>query len=212
MLYVYFMNTRIVCIIYCTVYLLSLTYMYKVSRFSTVTLPGILELGLHLQVATTLIVADRMPGATEAMVFIDSYKHMECLGGMRLLSFLTNGYFCLPVQHPVPQLVIVIIERKDVLIDPTRVFQLSTRGSCMYLEALMVCTIFTLMIYTSSTQVSNVALGEWLVFMDQCTLPWQWSLITISQENHSFPPMFPADHCRLMSVFHLKVRWCSKHV
>ena len=25
-----------------------------------------------------------MPGATEAMVFVDSYKHMECLGGMRL--------------------------------------------------------------------------------------------------------------------------------
>ena len=33
--------------------------------------------------------ADRMPGATEAMVFTDSYKHMACLGGMRLQSFLT---------------------------------------------------------------------------------------------------------------------------
>ena len=33
--------------------------------------------------------ADRMPGATEAMVFTDSYKHMECLSGMRLQSFLT---------------------------------------------------------------------------------------------------------------------------
>ena len=31
--------------------------------------------------------ADRMPGATEAMAFTDSYKHMECLGGMRLQSF-----------------------------------------------------------------------------------------------------------------------------
>ena len=30
-----------------------------------------------------------MPGMTEA----DSYKHMECLGGMRLQSFLTNGHF-----------------------------------------------------------------------------------------------------------------------
>ena len=33
--------------------------------------------------------ADRMPGATEAMAFTDSYKHMSCLGGMRLQSFLT---------------------------------------------------------------------------------------------------------------------------
>ena len=30
-----------------------------------------------------------MPGATEALVFIDCQKHMECLGGMRLQSFLT---------------------------------------------------------------------------------------------------------------------------
>ena len=37
--------------------------------------------------------ADRMPGMTEAITFTDSYKHMECLGGMRLQSFLTNGYF-----------------------------------------------------------------------------------------------------------------------
>ena len=34
-----------------------------------------------------------MPGATEAMAFTDSYKHMECLGGMRLQSFLTNEFF-----------------------------------------------------------------------------------------------------------------------
>ena len=27
---------------------------------------------------------DGMPELTEAMVFTDSYKHMECLGGMRL--------------------------------------------------------------------------------------------------------------------------------
>ena len=46
-----------------------------------------------------------MPGTTEAIAFPDSYKHMECLGGMRLHSFLTNGYFCLPVQRRVPQLV-----------------------------------------------------------------------------------------------------------
>ena len=29
---------------------------------------------------------DRMPEATEAVTFSDSYKHMECLGGMRLQS------------------------------------------------------------------------------------------------------------------------------
>ena len=46
-----------------------------------------------------------MPGTTEAIAFPDSYKHMECLGGMRLQSFLTYGYFCLPVQRRVPQLV-----------------------------------------------------------------------------------------------------------
>ena len=43
------------------------------------------------------------------------------------------------------------------------------------------------------------------------TLPGQWSLITISQYNHSFHPMFPTDHCRLMS-FRRKVRWRSEHV
>ena len=31
--------------------------------------------------------ADRMPGAAEVMEFTDSYKHMECLDGMRLQSF-----------------------------------------------------------------------------------------------------------------------------
>ena len=37
--------------------------------------------------------ADRMPEATEAMAFTDCYKHMECLGGMRLQRFVTNGHF-----------------------------------------------------------------------------------------------------------------------
>ena len=31
-----------------------------------------------------------MSGATEAMAFTDSYKHMGCLGGMRIQSFLTK--------------------------------------------------------------------------------------------------------------------------
>ena len=39
------------------------------------------------------LLADRVPGMTEAIAFTDSYKHMECLGGMRLQSFLTNSYF-----------------------------------------------------------------------------------------------------------------------
>ena len=39
-----------------------------------------------------------MPGTTEAITFTDSYKHMECLGGMRLQSFLTNGYFVYPCK------------------------------------------------------------------------------------------------------------------
>ena len=34
-----------------------------------------------------------MPGETEAMAFTDSYNHMECLGGMRLQSFLINVHF-----------------------------------------------------------------------------------------------------------------------
>ena len=44
------------------------------------------------------------------------------------------------------------------------------------------------------------------------TLPGQWSLITISQYNHSFHPMFPTDHCRLLSIFRRKVRWRSEHL
>ena len=44
------------------------------------------------------------------------------------------------------------------------------------------------------------------------TLPRQWSLITISQDNHSFHPMFQTDHCRLVSIFRRKVRWRSEHV
>ena len=42
-----------------------------------------------------------MPGVTEAMAFTDSYKNMECLGGMRLQDFFLG----LPVQRRVPQLV-----------------------------------------------------------------------------------------------------------
>ena len=34
-----------------------------------------------------------MPGATKAMAFTDSYKHMECPVGMRLQFFLTYGEF-----------------------------------------------------------------------------------------------------------------------
>ena len=30
--------------------------------------------------------ADRMSGVTEAVAFTDSYKHMECLGGMLVFS------------------------------------------------------------------------------------------------------------------------------
>ena len=40
--------------------------------------------------------ADRMPEPTEVMVFSDRYKHMECLGGMRLQYFLTNFHFAYP--------------------------------------------------------------------------------------------------------------------
>ena len=39
--------------------------------------------------------ADRMPGVTETMAFTNSYKHTECLGGMRLDSLLTDGHFLL---------------------------------------------------------------------------------------------------------------------
>ena len=48
--------------------------------------------------------ADRMPGATEAMAITDSYKHMECLGEMRLQSFLTiyNGHFVYPSNAGYP--------------------------------------------------------------------------------------------------------------
>ena len=43
-----------------------------------------------------------MPGTTEAVAFTDSYKHMECLCGMRLQSFLTNGYFVYPCNAGYP--------------------------------------------------------------------------------------------------------------
>ena len=47
-----------------------------------------------------------MPGTTElGYPFTDSYKHMECLGGMTLQSFLTNGYFGYPCNAGYPQLV-----------------------------------------------------------------------------------------------------------
>ena len=39
------------------------------------------------------------------MAFTDSYKHMECLGGMRLQSFPTNGHFVCPCNDGYPQLV-----------------------------------------------------------------------------------------------------------
>ena len=48
-----------------------------------------------------------------------------------------------------------------------------------------------------------------LLFFHFRTLPWQWSLITISQEDHSFYPMFPTDHCRRVPIFRRKVRWRS---
>ena len=34
-----------------------------------------------------------MPGAIGAKAFTDCYKHRECLGGIRLQTFLTNGHF-----------------------------------------------------------------------------------------------------------------------
>ena len=46
-----------------------------------------------------------MPGTAEAIAFTDSYKHMECLCGMILQSFLTNGYFVYPCNAGYPQLV-----------------------------------------------------------------------------------------------------------
>ena len=42
--------------------------------------------------------------------------------------------------------------------------------------------------------------------------PWQWPLITIPQENHSFHPRFPIDDCRLVSIFPQKVRCRSNNV
>ena len=61
----------------------------------------------------------------------------------------------------------------------------------------------------------NIGKNTWLLAMlvinilciPRATLPGQWSLITISQYNHSFHPMFPTDHCRLVSIFCRKVRW-----
>ena len=55
--------------------------------------------------------------------------------------------------------------------------------------------------------VPNV--GYYPIYQTYLTLPWQWSLITISQENHWFHYMFPTDHCRLVSIFSRNVRWRS---
>ena len=41
-------------------------------------------------------------GATGTMAFTDCYKHMECLGGMGLQSFLTNGHFIYPCNAGYP--------------------------------------------------------------------------------------------------------------
>ena len=38
----------------------------------------------HIGLINACNEADRMSAATEALEFIDSCKHMECLGGMRL--------------------------------------------------------------------------------------------------------------------------------
>ena len=46
--------------------------------------------------------ADKIPGATEAMAFTDGYKWMECVGVMRLQSFLTNGHFVYPCNAGYP--------------------------------------------------------------------------------------------------------------
>ena len=46
--------------------------------------------------------ADRMPWVTKAMEFTDSYKHMECLGGMTLQFFLVNGHFVYPCNARYP--------------------------------------------------------------------------------------------------------------
>ena len=52
-----------------------------------------------------------MPGVTDAMAFTDSYKNMECLGGMRLQDFFLG----LPVQRRVPQLVVIKVAVFDFL-------------------------------------------------------------------------------------------------
>ena len=44
--------------------------------------------------------AYRMPVVT--MAFTDSYKHMECLCGMKLQSFLTYGHFVYPCNTGFP--------------------------------------------------------------------------------------------------------------
>ena len=43
-----------------------------------------------------------MPLTTEVIVFTDSYKHMEYLDGIRLQSFLTDGYFVYPCNAGYP--------------------------------------------------------------------------------------------------------------
>ena len=66
-------------------------------------------------------------------------------------------------------------------------------------------------VYARDDTVSAQQYCLWTSTMST-TLPWQWSLITISQYNHSFYPMFLTDHCRLLSIFRQKVRWRSEHL
>ena len=52
---------------------------------------------------------------TEAVVFTDSYKHMECLGGMRLQSFLTSGYFVYPCNAGYPSTSIGLLIKQVIV-------------------------------------------------------------------------------------------------
>ena len=62
---------------------------------------------------------------------------------------------------------------------------------------------------TASSQITDVHTLMCHNSTVQHTLPWQCSLITISQDDHSFYPMFPTDHCRRVPIFRRKVRWRS---
>ena len=63
--------------------------------------------------------------------------------------------------------------------------------------------------YMFLQKVNGTTQSTTLVFWSKYTLPWQWSLITISQENHWFHHTFPTDHCRLVSISSRKGRWRS---